>query len=346
MKNKITKTIDNNRTTLLLTVYWVFVFVALVIIKKYSLFASTLLISSLLYIPYRMFVVDTKDLKDNVKKSILTIIIFLGVFNIYSLTIKNNIQTYIDSPELFTYKFNLPKVVSMKNFNIHIDENNEKAYIYYKVNGVFGRKFIEVDNLVEADKSEYPIRYGEFHKIDENIEIAFPTYKNELSTEYLFKVTHNNREYILKAFVPFENCFSLIKKANFKQILNINTIDNKEQVIYLNIDSKEVIISDGEVAVSSKYFETPYDKNDYFSYRYEIFKNNIIDDSKITKNVDVSLMETYHDISNDIKRVTFYSEGTEQNVMYGICEIIFEDFAYVFRTGIIDTEIIQSITRA
>jgi len=326
--------------------YWMFVFVALISIKKYILFVPVFLMSMLLYIPYRMIVFKSKNIKGNVKKSIIAMILFAGVFNLYSLTIKNHVDAIIKSPQSITYKTDSSKIVSMKNLNIYLNEKNEKIYIYYKVNGFFGKSYSEIDNLVVSDKSEYSSRFGTFHKLNSTLEIAFPTYKNELSTEYLFKVKNNKKEYIFKAFIPFENCLDLIKNAGFKQTLNINLTGNLTQSIYLNNTSKEIIICDNKVAVSSTYTEVPYDKSDYFAYRYEMFKNNSKDDSKTTSDINITLLKTYSELSTDVKRITFYSEGTDQSIMYGMGEIIFDKVAYVFRTGIINTDSILSIKRA
>lgn len=347
MKNKISfiDFLSENKSKTFLILYWVFVFIFMTIVNTYSLRSSSFLIAIAAYVPYRMLVYNDKNLKQNIKKTIFTVILFSGILNIYSLAVENHIESFIKSPEMFTKKIISDKVISLDNLNIYINEKDRKVYIYYKVNGFFGTKYTEIDNLVESKDSEYSLRYGDFHKLNENVEIAFPTYKNEFSTEYLFKVKNEGKQYIFKSFVPFENCLSLIKKAEFKQTLNINLSNDEKQSVYINPSSKELIISDGKVAVSSKYIEVPYDKEDYFTYRYEMFQNNVNDDSKITKNLEVTLLNTYSDISTDITRVTFYSEGTEQSIMYGVGEIIFDKFAYVFRTGIIDVDSIISITR-
>ena len=135
---------------------------------------------------------------------------------------------------------------------------------------------------------------------------------------------------------------------DFKEALNLEFKDGSVQNIYINQDSQEIAISNNDIIITEKYVETPYNIEDYFSYRYDIFNNSNPDKTMLVKDKTVSMINTYYDISDDIQRVTFYLECTEDysKIYSEVVEIIFKETAYVFRTGVIDTSNIKSVSRA
>lgn len=283
--------------------------------------------------------------KKEIFPSLSAFLVFLGVIMLFNLILVPKISNLATAIKHNSIQANLEKVVDLKNLDIYIDEKNNKAYSFYKIQGGSGTEYLDIDNLTPFETSELPLRYGEFHKI-ENYEVAFSTHKSQLYTEGLFKVYKNNKAYLIKSYIPQENALFLLKSANFKEALNLIYKDGHSNNLYINQDTNEIAILSNDVIVSSKYAETPYDKEDYFTYRNDVFNNTVKDLTRINKNISVSLLNTYHNISEDIKRVTFYAEGTEDYTYSEIIEIIFDKTSYVFRTGIMDISNLDYIKRA
>jgi len=330
-----------------------------VLVENFAIYSTLIILSCLAYIPYRIFLNQQENpeiykdqetgvvVKKEIKPTITAFLIFLGVLMITNSVFVPQIKSIVTSIQYTSIKNTSEKVVDLKSLDIYIDEDNQKAYSFYKIDGTNGKTFMDVEHLISEDNSEIKERYGEFHLIND-YEIAFATHKNQLYTEALFKVILNNKTYLIKSYLPQENALSLLTKAGFKEALNIKFKDGTVKDIYINKNSKEIALSDDNVVITSKYAETPYNKEDYFSYRYDIFNNYVKDKTMIQNNINVSLLNTYSGISDDIKRVTFYLETSEDSkyIYTEIVEIIFAEVSYVFRTGIIDVTNIESINRA
>lgn len=353
------KKINIPKITLFSLLYWLLFLIPIVLVENFAIYSTLIILSCLAYIPYRIFLNQQENpeiykdqetgvvVKKEIKPTITAFLIFLGVLMITNSVFVPQIKSIVTSIQYTSIKNTSEKVVDLKSLDIYIDEDNQKAYSFYKIDGTNGKTFMDVEHLISEDNSEIKERYGEFHLIND-YEIAFATHKNQLYTEALFKVILNNKTYLIKSYLPQENALSLLTKAGFKEALNIKFKDGTVKDIYINKNSKEIALSDDNVVITSKYAETPYNKEDYFSYRYDIFNNYVKDKTMIQNNINVSLLNTYSGISDDIKRVTFYLETSEDSkyIYTEIVEIIFAEVSYVFRTGIIDVTNIESINRA
>lgn len=353
------KKINISKNTLFSLFYWLVFLIPIVLVKNFMIYSTLLILSCLSYIPYRIFLNQQENpeiykgketgmvIKKEIKPTITAFIIFLGVLMITNSIIVPQVKSIGTSIHYASIKNSSEKVVDLKSLDIYIDEDNQKAYSFYKIDGTNGKTFMDVEHLISAEDSEMNERYGEFHLIND-YEIAFATHKNQLYTEALFKVILNNKTYLVKSYLPQENALSLLTKAGFKEALNIKFKDGNTKDVYINRETKEIALSDDSVIITSKYAETPYNKEDYFSYRYDIFNNYVKDRTMVQNNITVSLLNTYSEISDDVKRVTFYLETSEDSkyVYSEVVEIIFAEVSYVFRTGIIDVTNIESIVRA
>lgn len=355
--SKISKYVD--KYNLLSFIYWAIFFVPVVLIENYLIYSTLIIISVMGYIPYKIFLNKKKDVemyKDKstgevIKKELPSVfvvfLVFLGVlmlFNSIALPQMNRFSNFISNT---TTKTHSEKVLELENLEIYVDNKDKKVYSFYKMNGSLGIEYMDTENLILFEDSEMPTRYGSFYKID-NYELAFATHRNQLYTEGLFKFNYNGKEYVTKAYIPQENALSLLTKTGFKEALNLEFKDGSVQNIYINQDSQEIAISNNDIIITEKYVETPYNIEDYFSYRYDIFNNSNPDKTMLVKDKTVSMINTYYDISDDIQRVTFYLECTEDysKIYSEVVEIIFKETAYVFRTGVIDTSNIKSVSRA
>ena len=353
------KNIKISKMTLLTLLYWVVFLIPISLINNFTIYATLIILSCLAYIPYRIFLnqqenpeiykgMETgKVVKKEIKPTLVAFFVFLGVLMLVNSIVIPEVKEVGENISHISIKNSSEKVVELTNLEIYIDEDENKAYSFYKMNGNGGRTFMDVEHIIPADESEISERYGEFHLVND-YEIAFATHKNQLYTEALFKVLLNNKTYIVKSYLPQENALNLLSKTGFKEALNIKFKDGSLKDIYINRDSKEIALSDNNIVITSKYAETPYNKEDYFSYRYDIFNNYTKDKTIVQNNITVSLLNTYSEISDDIKRVTFYLETSEDSsyTYSEVIEIIFAEVSYVFRTGIIDATNIESISRA
>ena len=348
-----------SKFTWLSLLYWALFFIPIAFISNFVIYATLVILSGLAYIPYRMFIkqqenvdiykgMNSKEvIKKEFKPALAAFLMFLGIIMMANIFAVPKIQNIYNTVSNMSIKNHAEKVLELTSLKIYINEKEGKSYSFYKISGAGSTEFVDTDNLIQFEDSELPLRYGNFYKMD-GYEIAFSTYKNELFTEALFKIPYNNSEYLVKAYLPQENSLTLLTKAGFKNALNVNFKDGTTSNMYINKETKEIAISDNDIVIVSKYAETPYNKEDYFSYRYDIFNNQVSDKTLVQNNITVSLLDTYSDISNDIKRVTFYIESSEdESYTYSeIVEIIFAEVSYVFRTGIVNTTNIESITRA
>jgi hypothetical protein len=286
-----------------------------------------------------------KVIKKEWKPTLKCFIIFLGLLLLFNNTIVPTFSEIKVSIQNSIEKSKHEKVLDIKNLEIYIDIDENKYYSFYKMNGSTSIELVDENNLITADASELKERFGTFYKID-NYEIAFPTHKTQLLSEALFKINHNGTEYIIKSYIPQENTLELLAKSGFKEALSLNTDGTTVRKIYINNTSKEIAITENDFAITEKFIETPYNKEDYFSYRYDIFKSELLDNTFLPVDITVTTYNSFGSISSDITRVTFYSEGTEEKEYTGVMEIIFDKVAYVSRIPLMNFEEIDSIVRA
>lgn len=362
------KQIINNITTkiksfltlhnFLILLYWLIFALVFIFAKTFIVYATSMVLALLAYLPYKIFLnkQNNKDyykdmstnavIKKEAKPTLVAFLIFLGIFSVFNSILMPQIDKVGTAIKYMSTRSSAVKVVDLKNLEIYIDEENRKSYSFYKINGTAGIEYLDTDNLILSKDTELPERFGAFNKI-EDYEVAFATYKTELYTEGLFKIKYKDNEYIVKAYIPQENCLSLLTKSGFKDAVQIKFKDGTIQHFYINQTTKEIAISNDDIVVVSPYAETPYNKDDYFSYRYDIFNNVVPDKTMVNPNINVAFLNTYTDISSDIKRVTFYSEGNQEEMIYSeVIEIVFAETAYVFRSDIINVANILSVTRA
>lgn len=344
--------------TALIVFYWAVVLIACLLLERFSAVYTTIIVIALLaYIPYKMRVdmivqkenykmANAKDvLKAEIKPTIKVFLIFAGALMILQVLFLPKLSNISISIKNNFAQAKQEKVLHIKNLDIYINEARGKSYVYYKMNGSSGTEFVDEDNLILADNSEMPLRYGKFYDLGD-YEVAFATYKNSIFTEGLFKVTKGDNKYLIKAYIPQENALNLLKECGFKKALDFTFTDDSVQEIYINQTSKEIALLSNNIIITSEYVETPYDKGDYFTYRYDIYRNQLNDPTLVNDDISITMINTYPEVSSDITRVTFYVEGTEDLNYSEIVEIIFDSVSYVFRTGTIDIGNLKSITRA
>ena len=346
-----------DKKTLLYLLYWVVVSIPVLAIKNFAFYATILIVSAMAFLPYRIFVNRMENdkyydglrknqvIKTELKSTILCFIIFLGFCSIFNSVVKPELYKLSASIHNSSIKSSATEVLNLKNLKIYVDEKENKSYVFYKMNGSGSIEMVDEDNLISPENSEIKERFGEFHEL-ENYKIAFATHKNQLYTEGLFQVSLGDNEYLVKAYIPQENALNLLANTGFKEALILNFNDGSHKNLYINRDSKEIAISDNNVVITEKYAETPYDKEDYFSYRYDIFKSLVEDNTLIQNDITINMLNTYSGISKDIKRVTFYAESNDSYTYNEVVEIIFDELAYVFRTGIIDVGNLDNIVCA
>lgn len=337
--------IEKYHKIIFFTLYWLLAIVPMTILKA-SVVKQSVFYFILLIMAFFLFGFATDSKKHVFGKTFLMFILFSGV---YALCIYAIFPFFTDFSfhDNIGVKFSSDKIVDMKNLDIYVDKNNKKVYEFYS-NGHFGDPVIkEKYDLIEKKNSELSLKYGKFYNYSDNVKFAFPSNMTILDTNYLFQVNLNGKEYEFTSIVPLKNTQELLSKAGFKKIVNINNVNHGTKTVLLNQTSKEAALLYDNRTVVQPYVDVPYSKTDEFVYRYKAFNEKIKTPTVADNNQDltITMIKTFSDVSKDVKRVTFYTEGISNSPYYTFIELIFDNHAIVFKTPYFDPNNIGNVKR-